>query len=97
MATEAASYDIGTPLDYYDTSMAFAEREGTAPRHRSILWDDVEIGDGAVVDRCIVTDGVRVPPRTSWSGQILRRLDGELAPGEQAIAGLAISPLDFQS
>ena len=25
---------------------------------RSILWDDVEIGDGAVVERCIVTDGV---------------------------------------
>jgi NDP-sugar pyrophosphorylase family protein len=93
MATEAASYDIGTPLDYFETSMAFAEREGTVPPHQSILWDDVEIGDGAVLDRCIVADGVRVPPRTSWSGQILRRLDGELVPGERAIGELAVSSL----
>jgi NDP-sugar pyrophosphorylase family protein len=96
-AADSAYYDIGTPLDYYDTSMAFAEREGTAPAHGSILWDDVEIGEGASVERCIVTDGVRIPPRTSWTGRIIRRLDGELAPGEQAIAGLAVSPLDFQS
>jgi hypothetical protein len=93
VATAATSYDIGTPLDYYDTSMAFAEREGTAPAHRSILWDDVELGAGAVVDRCIVTDGVRVPPRTSWSGQILRRLDGDLLPGEHAAGDLAVSSL----
>ena len=93
MATEAASYDIGTPLDYFDTSMALAAREGTAPPHRSILWDEVEIGEGAVIDRCIVTDGVRVPPRTSWSGQILRRLDGELLPGEHASGDLAVSSL----
>jgi len=93
MATGASSYDIGTPLDYYETSMAFADREGTALPHRSILWDDVDIGDGAVVDRCIVTDGVRVPPRTSWSGQILRRLDGDLMPGEHAAGDLAVSSL----
>jgi NDP-sugar pyrophosphorylase family protein len=96
-AADSVYYDIGTPLDYYDTSMAFAEREGTVPTHGSILWDDVAIGEGASVERCIVTDGVRIPPRTSWTGRIIRRLDGELAPGEQAIAGLAVSPLDFQS
>ena len=95
LPTQAAYHDIGTPLDYYVTSMAFADQEGTAPAHRSILWDDVEIGEGASVERCIVTDGARVPPRTSWTGQILRRLDGELAPGEQAIGGLAVSPLHF--
>ena len=93
LPTQAGYHDIGTPLDYYATSMAFADREGAAPAHRSILWDDVEIGDGAVVDRCIVTDGVRVPPRTSWSGQILRRLDGDLLPGERAIGSLAVSSL----
>ena len=91
LATDAVSYDIGTPLDYFDTSMAFAEREGTALTHRSILWDDVAIGDGATVERCIVTDGVRVPPGTSWTGQILRRLDGDLLPGEQAVGELAVS------
>ena len=30
---------------------------------RSILWDDVEVGAGAQLDECIVTDGVRVPRR----------------------------------
>jgi mannose-1-phosphate guanylyltransferase len=93
LPTEAVSHDIGTPLDYYQTSMAFAAREGTAPPHRSILWDDVEIGEGAMVERCIVTDGVRVPAGTSWSGQILRRLDGNLAPGERAAGELAVSSL----
>jgi NDP-sugar pyrophosphorylase family protein len=96
MATDVPYYDIGTPLDYFETSMAFAEREGTVPPHRSILWDDVEIGDGATIDRCILTDGVRVPPRTSWSGQILRRLDGELLPGEHAVGDLAVSSLSMR-
>ena len=86
-------HDIGTPLDYYATSMAFAEREGTAAAHRSILWDRVEIGDGATVERCIVTDGAQIPARTAWKDQIIRRLDGELAPGEQAIGNLAVSSL----
>jgi NDP-sugar pyrophosphorylase family protein len=93
LPTDAVSYDIGTPLDYFDTSTAFAEREGTALAHGSILWDDVTIGDGATVERCIVTDGVRVPPGTSWTHQILRRLDGELVPGEQAVGNLAVSSL----
>jgi NDP-sugar pyrophosphorylase family protein len=97
LPTEAAYHDIGTPLDYYATSMAFADREGTTPAHRSILWDDVELGEGAVVERCIVTDGARIPPRTSWKEQIIRRLDGELAPGEQAIGDLAVSSLSTGS
>src|SRR6185436_17254148 len=49
LPTQATNYDIGAPPDYYATSMAFADREGTAPLHRSILWDGVEIGEGAVV------------------------------------------------
>jgi mannose-1-phosphate guanylyltransferase len=105
LQTRATYHDIGTPLDYFATSMAFAEREGagqygagcriapTASVRRSILWDDVAIGDGAEVDHCIVTDGVSVPPRTSWTRQILRRLDGELVAGETAIGDLAVSEL----
>ena len=30
LPTQAAYHDIGTPLDYYATSMAFADREGRA-------------------------------------------------------------------
>jgi NDP-sugar pyrophosphorylase family protein len=107
LPTDTSYHDIGTPLDYFDTSMAFAEREGTdgaygagcrvavsASVRRSILWDDVEIGDGATLDHCIVTDGTSIPPRTTWTRQIIRRLDGELAAGESAIGELAASPLD---
>lgn len=93
LPTGASYHDIGTPLDYYATSMAFADREGTAASHRSILWDDVEIGEGATVERCIVTDGARIPARTSWTDRIIRRLDGPLTPGEQAIGNLAVSSL----
>ena len=93
LPTEASYHDIGTPLDYYATSMAFADREGTAAAHRSILWDGVEVGAGATVERCIVTDGARIPAATSWRDQIIRRLDGPLAPGEQAVGNLAVSSL----
>jgi hypothetical protein len=90
---QAEYHDIGTPLDYYRTSMAFAGREGTLPAGRSILWDGVEIGDGAVVERCIVTDGARIPAGSTWTGQIIRRLDGALASGERAAGNLAVSSL----
>ena len=93
LPVDTAYHDIGTPLDYYATSMAFAEREGTVAAHRSILWDGVDVGEGAVVERCIVTDGAHIPARTTWQNQIIRRLDGELAPGEQAMGDLAVSSL----
>lgn len=38
---------------------------------RSILWDDVEIGAEAVIDECIVTDGVRVPPRSIYRRAVI--------------------------
>jgi NDP-sugar pyrophosphorylase family protein len=106
LPTDTASHDIGTPADYYATSMAFAEREGTIDRHpdtccvaptaavrRSILWDDVTVGDGAALDTCVVTDGVSIPPGTSWARQIIRRLEGDLGPGETAVGNLAVSDL----
>jgi NDP-sugar pyrophosphorylase family protein len=60
---------------------------------RSILWDDVAVGAGAMLHECIVTDGVRVPAETSWRGVTLRAADGELAPGERRIGDLAVSNL----
>jgi NDP-sugar pyrophosphorylase family protein len=72
--TDAAFVDIGTPRDYLQTAIrvAAAERKpldrgercevaADARVDESILWDDVTIGGGATVSRCIVTDGVRVP------------------------------------
>jgi len=95
--------DIGTPDDYLRTSLLLSQREGTgaaqgsgtrvdatARVEDSVLWDDVEVGPGTMLKRCIVTDGTRVPEDTSWIGVTLRRADGQLAPGERRIGDLAI-------
>jgi ADP-glucose pyrophosphorylase len=49
---------------------AAAEGKSFTP---SILWDDVEVGAGAQLDECIVTDGVRVPAGASHRREILVR------------------------
>ena len=104
--TEAAFFDIGTPGDYLSTALAIDERDsaGTsgARNHiaadarveRSVLWDDVVIGKGALLKECVVADRVVVPSDTSWHGVTLRVAAGELAPGERVIEGLAVCPLD---
>jgi NDP-sugar pyrophosphorylase family protein len=82
---DAAFWDVGTVSDYWFTSWSFAQAEGaadvtcgrrvridpTARLSRSILWDDVEVASGCVVDECVVTDGVRVPRGASYRGTIL--------------------------
>ena len=65
-------WDVGTVEDYGATSWAFEEK-GSGVVSRSILWDHVEIGDGAEVEECIVTDGVRVPPGATYRRAILLR------------------------
>jgi NDP-sugar pyrophosphorylase family protein len=37
----------------------------------SILWDDITIGRDSVIDECIVTDRVSVPPRSAYRRSIL--------------------------
>jgi mannose-1-phosphate guanylyltransferase len=105
--TTAEFFDIGTPADYLTTSLMLADREqvdlvarsraaiGAGARvERSILWDDVVVGEGSLVRECIVTDGVRVPSDTSWHGVTMRVASGEIGPGERVIDGLAIGPVD---
>ena len=97
-------FDIGTPADYLQTSLLFADREGTsligrarleagARVEHSILWDDVVIGAGSTLRECIVTDGVRVPADTSWRGVTIRVVTDELEPGEKQFDHLAIGNL----
>lgn len=76
MRTTAEFFDIGTPRDYLATALKLAAREGR-PVDRgpgcevagdavvtdTILWHHVRIGAGASLTRCIVADGVTVPPR----------------------------------
>ncbi|MEQ1908097.1 MAG: sugar phosphate nucleotidyltransferase [Vicinamibacterales bacterium] len=85
----ACFWDIGTVADYWSTSHAFARLEEAHPTTRppsmgdgarlidSIVWNDVVLGEGCVVDRCIVTDAVRVPLGTRYSNMILMRGDGQ--------------------
>jgi mannose-1-phosphate guanylyltransferase len=72
VVSDAAFYDVGTPADYWRTSLAFAAAEGKSFTP-SILWDDVHVGAGAQLDECIVTDGVMVPPGARHRRQILVR------------------------
>lgn len=103
---EAQFFDIGTPDDYLRASLTFdnekpgeqtrgssAKIDRTARVDDSILWDDVEVGAGSQLRRCVVTDGVHVPDGTSWTSVTLRRADGELSPGEKLIDGLAVASI----
>lgn len=45
----------------------------------SILWDGVEIGAEAVIDECIVTDGVRIPPGAIYRRTVIVRGATDLA------------------
>lgn len=105
-ASTADFLDIGTAPDYLQSSLQVARREDggrlhgarvrihpTARIEESILWDDVEVGAGAVLRQCIVTDGARVPAGTSWAGVTIRAALGELAAGERRIEDLAIASL----
>ena len=101
VVSEAAFSDVGTPADYWRTSLAWAAAENNpgaiveptahidsaARVTRSILWDDVQVQRGAQLDECIVTDGVVVPEGAEYRRAILLRGD----------AGPIASPLDLDS
>jgi NDP-sugar pyrophosphorylase family protein len=50
-----------------------ARVDPTARITRSILWDDVQVGRDAVLDECVVTDGVIVPAGSVHSRAVLVR------------------------
>ncbi len=69
--SDAEFFDIGTPRDYLETSLAIAAREALAMPGNSVVWDNVRIETGARVDRCIVTDGVVVAAGAALSNVIV--------------------------
>ena len=85
--SDAEFWDVGTVEDYWRTSTAFAQRsdmadlgigrgsriDPSARITRSILWDDVQVGADAVIEDCILTDGVRVAAGAIHRGEILIR------------------------
>jgi mannose-1-phosphate guanylyltransferase len=91
--SNAAFWDVGTTSDYWQTSWAFAAAESggemragrnaridaSARVAHSILWDDVDVGEGCTVEECIVTDGVRLPAGSRHVRQVLvRGRDGQV-------------------
>jgi mannose-1-phosphate guanylyltransferase len=101
--------DIGTVADYLDTCRAVAREEGLAgipagrgtridPAARiedSVLWDDVSIGPGAVLEHCVVGDAVTIPAGARFAGQaIVAAACGEPGPSDTIAGDLLISPID---
>lgn len=91
MRTAAEFFDIGTPRDYLETSLKLAAREGRAPDRGhgctiasdaeltdTILWNNVRIGAGASLTRCIAADGVTVPAGAKYVACSLVMRDNEL-------------------
>jgi NDP-sugar pyrophosphorylase family protein len=107
--SRASFHDIGTAADYLETCLAIGRDEGrgdvlaglrsaVAPGSRvtrSVLWDDVSIAEGAVVDECVVADGAHVPAGMRLSRRVVLP-QGAREPGaaDSCAGGLLVSPLD---
>jgi mannose-1-phosphate guanylyltransferase len=97
LVTGANFWDIGTVADYWHTSSAWSQQTEAAPLNsrisssaivsRSIIWDAVEIGPGAVLEDCIATDGVQVAAGAKYQRKILMRATG----GTMAVMPLEIN------
>ena len=71
---DADFWDVGTPADYLTACLAIGKMEGhrshlgqrstidpSAQVVDSVIWDDVSVGAGATLERCIVADEVKIP------------------------------------
>ena len=74
---EAEFWDVGTPADYLERACRSAGPKATCSQvgqrsvversahvTDSVIWDDVSVGAGATLERCIVADGVQ---NSLWS------------------------------
>ena len=91
-------WDIGTPADYIQASRSIGEREGrpfphvglasvidpTARVTDSVLWDDVAIGAGATLERCIVADSVKIPAGARFQNCAIIQQQGELVVADMS-------------
>jgi mannose-1-phosphate guanylyltransferase len=105
---DAPFIEVGTPADYRRVHERLAAEEGVpaatvgaraaidpaARLDRTILWDDVTIGAGVTLERCVVADRVRVPDGLSVADACLVPWpDGyALRPGERRAGDVLIVP-----
>jgi NDP-sugar pyrophosphorylase family protein len=81
---DGAFHDIGTPRDYLATATALAAHEGRpldrgrdtrvaagAEVEGSVLWDRVQVHEGASVWHCIVTDDVVIAGGTRYDRMVV--------------------------
>lgn len=67
----------------------------TAHLDRTILWDDVEVGDDVSLTECVVADGVRVPRGSCWQRRVVVPAGCcEPGPGDERAGDLLLSPVD---
>ncbi len=84
-------WDIGTPADYLDACLSIGKVEGdvvqigrasviepSARVAESVIWDGASVGAGAVLERCIVADGVKIPSGARFRNCAIIQRDGEL-------------------
>jgi NDP-sugar pyrophosphorylase family protein len=95
--SDAAFQDIGTPADLLQTSLDLAARDGRPDRprwgqrvhvassarvSRSVLWDDVTIGEGVRLDECVVADGVAIADGAEYRRCAIAQDAGQLVVGK---------------
>jgi NDP-sugar pyrophosphorylase family protein len=84
--TEANWFELSTIPRYLDISLAMmgsgdvyfghnCTLAGAASLKDSVLWDDVTIGDGAVLYRTIIADGVTIGPGEHFENAAIVRAD----------------------
>jgi len=84
-------WDVGRPADYLEACLTIGKLEGgvsqigrgsaIAPTARvtdSVVWNDVSVGPGATLERCIIADGVTIPAGASFRNCAIIQRDGEL-------------------
>jgi len=91
-------WDVGTPSDYLNATLAIGDAEGmsspqtgrgsrihpTAHLARTVLWDDVEIGERASLEACVVADGVTIPSGARFQNSAIIQQAGTLVVADMS-------------
>jgi NDP-sugar pyrophosphorylase family protein len=98
--THASFSDVGTAWTYLRTALTIAGQaesglvhptarvSGSARVERSIVWNDVTIGDEAELIECVVADRVSIPARARYYRSVIVP-----APGDDATGGALAVPM----